>query len=266
MTIYADQPNSYWTIETPFDEYEDEAYFYEAEPVIIDMPYAGYQDVMRQQRMVLILAMVVIGVFLFAALALPRTQAAAKGGVTAVTQSTVAQTNTAVNIPASGAIAPLFTPEVQYWAPKIGEWSQLYGIDPNIIATIMQIESCGSPTAGSSAGAQGLFQVMPFHFAPGEDMHDPDTNAMRGMKFFNAQMDYTGGNILLSMAGYNGGYAASGGAYETWPNETKRYYKWAKGIYEDAAAGRSSSATLEEWLAAGGAGGCQIAASQLGLK
>ncbi len=265
MTVYADEPNSYWTIETPFYEDDEEANYYEAEPVIIDMSYAGYQDAARQQPMVLILAMVVIGVFLFAALALPQTRAA-KGGVTAVTESTTTQTNTAVNIPASGAIAPLFTPEVQYWAPQIAEWSQLYGIDPNIIATIMQIESCGSPVAGSSAGAQGLFQVMPFHFASGEDMHDPDTNAMRGMNFFNAQMDYTGGNILLSFAGYNGGYAASGGAYETWANETQRYYKWAKGIYEDAATGRSSSATLEQWLAAGGGGGCQIAASQLGLN
>ncbi len=266
MIIYADQPASYWLIETPFDEYEDEAYFYEAEPVVIDAPYAGYQDVMRRQRMVLILAMAVIGVFLFAALALPRRQATAKGGVTAVTQSAIAQTNTAVNVPASGVIAPLFTPEVQYWAPKIGEWGRLYGIDPNVVATIMQIESCGNPAAVSSAGAQGLFQVMPFHFAPGEDMRDPDTNARRGMNFFKAQMDYTGGNILLSMAGYNGGYAASGGAYETWPDETKRYYKWAKGIYEDAAAGRSGSAALEEWLAAGGAGGCRIAAARLGLE
>ncbi len=266
MTVYADQASSYWTIETPFDEYEEEVYFYEDDPVIIDVPYGAYQDVVRQQHLVLILALVVIGVFLLATLALPRTRAV-KGGVTAVADTTTTtQTNTAGNIPAAGTIAPLFTPEVQYWAPKIAEWSQIYGIDPNIIATIMQIESCGSPVAGSSAGAQGLFQVMPFHFSPGEDMHDPDTNALRGMKFFNAQMDYTGGNILLSFAGYNGGYAASGGAYETWPNETKRYYKWAKGIYEDASAGRSASTTLEQWLAAGGQGGCQIAAAQLGLN
>lgn len=265
MTIYADQPSSYWTIDTPFNEAEDDVYYYEDEPIILDVPYAGYQSV--QQRMILVLALVVIGIFLFAGLALPQTRAEQNRG-TAVTETTSSQTqnDTAVNLSGNGAIAPLFTPEVQYWAPKIAEWSQMYGIDPNIIATIMQIESCGNPIAGSSAGAQGLFQVMPFHFSPGEDMHDPDTNALRGMNFFNAQMDYTGGNILLSFAGYNGGYAASGGAYETWPNETQRYYKWAKGIYEDASAGRSSSETLEQWLAAGGRGGCQIAAAQIGLK
>ena len=37
-------------------------------------------------------------------------------------------------------------------------------LDPDIIATIIQIESCGNPAARSTAGAQGLFQVMPFHF------------------------------------------------------------------------------------------------------
>ena len=162
-------------------------------------------------------------------------------------------------------ISPVFTPEVRYWDQKISEWSELYGLDPNVIATIMQIESCGDPSAASYAGAQGLFQVMPFHFAAGEDMLDPDTNAMRGLNFFNEQLRFTGGNVMLSFAGYNGGYAASGGDYDYWPNETQRYFRWAKGIYEEASAGLESSPTLSDWLAAGGAGGCQRAADRLGL-
>ena len=266
MTIYADQPGHQWTIETPFAEQEADTRFYDEGGLpFIDAPYAGYQDVMRRQRVVLALALAMIALLFLGALALPRAGTAAQGGATAVTQVT-APADTAVNPSPSGIIAPLFTPEVQYWAPKIGEWARLYAVDPNIVATIMQIESCGNPAAVSSAGAQGLFQVMPFHFAPGEDMRDPDTNARRGMNFFNAQMDYTGGDVLLSFAGYNGGYAASGGAYATWPDETKRYYRWAKGIYADAAAGRSRSETLAQWLAAGGAAGCQTAATQLGLK
>jgi hypothetical protein len=166
---------------------------------------------------------------------------------------------------AVAAVSPVFTREVKYWEPKILEWSQLYNLDPDIIATIMQIESCGDPSAASYAGAQGLFQVMPFHFDASEDMLDPDTNAMRGMAFYNRQLDYTDWDIYLSFAGYNGGYAASGSSYSYWANETQRYYTWAKGIYDDAKAGLAESPTLQQWLAAGGGGGCQRAAQQLGL-
>lgn len=166
---------------------------------------------------------------------------------------------------ATSTLSPVFTPEVRYWEPQIMHWSATYGVDPNIVATIMQIESCGNPDAESHAGAKGLFQVMPFHFSDGESMLDPDTNAMRGLAFFNEQLRYTNGDILLSFAGYNGGYAASGGNFGNWPNETQRYYYWAKGIYEEASSGHGESPTLSEWLAAGGAAGCQRAAARLGL-
>lgn len=165
----------------------------------------------------------------------------------------------------NSSLSPVFTREVRYWEPQIMLWASTYGVDPNIVATIMQIESCGDPGAESYAGAKGLFQVMPFHFTTGESMLDPDTNAMRGLNFFNRQMQYTNGDIFLSFAGYNGGYAASGGNYASWPNETQRYYYWAKGIYEEASSGSVESPTLAEWLAAGGAAGCQRAAARLGL-
>ena len=55
-----------------------------------------------------------------------------------------------------GGISPVFSPQIQHWAPQIVTWSAQYGLDPDIVATIMQIESCGDPQAGSSAGAQGL--------------------------------------------------------------------------------------------------------------
>jgi soluble lytic murein transglycosylase-like protein len=165
----------------------------------------------------------------------------------------------------TAAISPLFTPEVQFWSKDIVRWANEHDVDPNAVATIMQIESCGNPHAVSVAGARGLFQVMPFHFSAGEEMTDPETNARRGLDFLNEQLRYTGGDIFLSFAGYNGGYAASGGNYESWPDETKRYYRWARGIYEDASNGALSSETLDTWLDAGGRPGCQIAAQNLGI-
>jgi hypothetical protein len=62
-------------------------------------------------------------------------------------------------------LASIFTPEVMHWSPLIYAWASAYNVDPNLIATVIQIESCGDPNVVSGSGAQGLFQVMPDHFA-----------------------------------------------------------------------------------------------------
>jgi hypothetical protein len=54
-------------------------------------------------------------------------------------------------------------------------------------------------------------------------------------------------------------------SWESWPNETQRYFRWGSGIYADASTGNDTSETLQQWLAAGGASLCQQAASRLGL-
>ncbi len=161
------------------------------------------------------------------------------------------------------SIAPLFTPEVQYWARKINAWSEQWGLDANLVATVMQIESCGDPQARSNAGAMGLFQVMPFHFASEEDPYQPSTNAARGLAYLKSALEARGGDIRLALAGYNAGIAGAKRAESAWPAETVRYVRWGMGIYEDARAGKRSSPTLEEWLAAGGASLCGQAASRL---
>ena len=226
-----------------------------------------------QIRMVLIFGLVLMIAATLSLLALPIQVGAGSGGSSSAapvvadsaTVSNVEVAAQALTLSGGSGIAELFTPEVQYWETEIVNWANQHDVDPNAVATIMQIESCGDPQAISVAGARGLFQVMPFHFSSNEDMLDPDTNARRGLNFLNEQLRYTDGDIFLSFAGYNGGYAASGGNYENWANETQRYYRWAKGIYEDARLGAQSSETLNTWLDAGGRPGCQRAASRLGI-
>ena len=86
------------------------------------------------------------------------------------------------------SISPIFTAEVQYWSTSILTWAAAAGLDPNLAATVMQIESCGDPLARSRAGAIGLFQVMPYHFAPGEYPYNPDTNALRGLDYLRRSL------------------------------------------------------------------------------
>lgn len=166
---------------------------------------------------------------------------------------------------ATGLIAPLFTPEVQFWATRIAAWSVEHGIDPNLAATVMQIESCGNPSARSVAGAAGLFQVMPYHFQAHEDAYDPGTNARRGLDYLRRSLERANGDPRLALAGYNGGIGVIGRAESRWAAETRRYAYWGSGIYADAQQNASESARLNEWLAAGGNSLCKKARQQLGL-
>ena len=127
----------------------------------------------------------------------------------------------------------------------------------------MQIESCGHPTVISNAGAQGLFQVMPFHFSSGEDMLDPETNAKRGSAFLNHCYQAADGVIGLALACYNGGPSVINLERERWSWETQKYYRWGVGIYSDAIAGNALSETLDRWMEAGGERLCVSALKEL---
>lgn len=162
-------------------------------------------------------------------------------------------------------LSPIFTPSVQYWKNDLIAWAADYDLDPNLAATVMQIESCGYPNANSIVGAKGLFQVMPFHFEEGDEMLDPDTNAAHGLAYFATGLNLADGHAGLALAGYNGGHNLIDRAYETWPLESQRYYRWGGGIYREASAGWDSSPTLAAWLAAGGQSLCDTAESYLGL-
>ena len=164
------------------------------------------------------------------------------------------------------SIASVFTPEVQYWADDIANWSLAYRIKPNLIATLIQIESCGNPSAVSAAGALGLFQVLPLHFAEGGDPLDPGTNARRGLTFFAEMYAQANGDLGLTFAAYNGGPGVLDLSPAEWPAETQAYQFWGSGIFEEAELGLRESPTLLDWLAAGGQGLCDQAAVSLGIS
>ncbi len=262
MTTYQETPIYY--VDSPLTQPDDDDFYLpRARTRTADDPMAAVQ-----QRMMLVLGASLAFVLLFAAWAIRMNGAGAVVTAdTAPAEGAGEQTaEDAAPVAPGGGIAPLFTREVQYWAPQIVAWAAEYGLDPNMAATVMQIESCGDPNAVSSAGAQGLFQVMPFHFAAGENMQDPDTNARRGMAYLAEGMRLTSGDSGLTFAGYNGGHGTAAKGWAAWPDQTQRYYTWSTGIYADAVAGSGSSETLNQWLAAGGAGLCQQAAARLGLQ
>jgi hypothetical protein len=259
MSYYEPQYD-YYEVDTPFNE-----------PTAVAISATAHLDSVHR-RMLLILGLVLflivpmlvvlrLGVWTELVEAASAIQTEAVGQAAVANQVVDAQ----AALPAGQGISPLFSPEVRYWERQIVAWSAEFGLDPNIAATIMQIESCGDPNAVSRAGAQGLFQVMPFHFANGEHMQDPDTNARRGLNYFVERMQQTNSDIGRSFAGYNGGHRAAGSNWSSWAHETQRYYVWSTGIYGEVSAGLASSPTLQKWMEAGGASLCRQAAARLGL-
>lgn len=166
----------------------------------------------------------------------------------------------------SPVLSPIFTKQIQHWGSDIVRWASASALDPNLVAVVMQIESCGDPRAISRSGAIGLFQVMPFHFHITDNPFDPDTNALRGLDYLSRSLQKAGGNPRLALAGYNGGIGVISRGEWTWAAETNRYVYYGAPIYEDARSGADSSSALEEWYGKYGAGLCRQASNRLGLS
>jgi len=163
-------------------------------------------------------------------------------------------------------LSSVFTPEVQYWAGRIQDWAAAAGLDPNLVATVMQIESCGDPRARSRAGAMGLFQVMPYHFTDRDDPYAPDTNALRGLDYLRRSLEAAHGDPRLALAGYNGGIGVIDWPESGWAAETQRYAYWGSGIYAEASSGAGESLRLHEWLTTSGVSLCRQAHDRLGIN
>jgi len=166
----------------------------------------------------------------------------------------------------TGSISPIFPPEIQYWNGAIQGWAAAAGLDPNLVATVMQIESCGDPRAYSPAGAMGLFQVMPYHFTASDDPYNPDTNAARGLAYLSRSLAAANGDARLALAGYNGGIGVIGRVESSWRLETQHYAKVGSGIYSDAFSGATQSLRLQEWMGVGVKSMCRQARSRLGIN
>lgn len=163
-------------------------------------------------------------------------------------------------------LAPLFSPTVQRWAPLIHEAARGSGLPAALIATVIQIESCGDPAAVSSAGALGLMQVMPYHFTVDQDPLDPPVNLAVGVGYLRRAFELARGDVATTLAGYNGGHGQISRPHSSWPAETQRYVLWGSGIYADAARAAATSPTFDRWLAAGGESLCRQAGTRLAAR
>lgn len=110
----------------------------------------------------------------------------------------------------------------------IDEAAARHGLAPALIRAVIATESAFDPLAVSSAGAQGLMQLMPAlsDELGVTDPFDPRENIMAGSEYLSALLATYDGDLSLALAGYNAGPGAVE-LYQGVPPfpETQRYVK-----------------------------------------
>ncbi len=155
--------------------------------------------------------------------------AGAPGSAPVAGSSTVG-TEPLAGAPVTATAAPsgsTLNPSVPY-AAQIEAAASRNGVDPTLLAGLIKAESGFDPNAGSSAGAQGLTQLMP-ETASGLGVTnplDPEQAIEGGARLLHEHLEKFDGNTELALAAYNAGPGAveQYGGIPPYP-ETQAYVK-----------------------------------------
>lgn len=130
-------------------------------------------------------------------------------------------------------LAGLLPPAGKPWAQPIADAAAKHGIDPGLLAALVQHESGFDPAARSHAGAIGLGQLMPGTARGlGVDPNDPIANLDGAARYLREQLDRFG-SADLALAAYNAGpnrVAQAGGVPQI--TETRTYVQRVTSTWE----------------------------------
>lgn len=115
--------------------------------------------------------------------------------------------------PAPVAAAPAPTPQPQSkltpadLREMLGKAGAVHNLDIDLLASVVKAESDGNARAVSSAGAQGLMQLMPGTAADlgVHDSFQPAENVRGGSTYLDALLTKYHDNLALALAAYNAG-------------------------------------------------------------
>jgi soluble lytic murein transglycosylase-like protein len=116
----------------------------------------------------------------------------------------------------------------------INQAAEKYNVNAGLVQAVVKAESNFNPFAVSSAGAQGLMQLMPATAAGlgVTDSLDPAQNIDGGVKFLSQLLQHYNGNVKLAVAAYNAGPGAVDRYNDVPPyQETQTYVDRVLGYY-----------------------------------
>lgn len=114
----------------------------------------------------------------------------------------------------------------------------VYGVDPLLLASVMEAESGFKMSGTSSAGAYGYMQLMPETAAGlGVNRYNPLENVLGGASYLRQQMDHFASDGEYGLTEAVAAYNAGGGAVEKYGGvppyaETINYVSRIADIYE----------------------------------
>jgi len=122
----------------------------------------------------------------------------------------------------------------------IDEAAARHHVDPNLVRSVIKVESNFNPNAVSRKGAMGLMQLMP---ATARSLNvsnpfDPQQNVDAGVRHLKKLLESYGGDVRLSLAAYNAGAGAvarSAGIPRF--GETRNYVRRITELYAGAGGG-----------------------------
>ena len=118
-------------------------------------------------------------------------------------------TGTGTGLTAAQLTAAGLNPAVARYANQFAAAESQFNLPTGMLAAVAQQESGGNPQALSSAGAQGLMQLMPSTAAGiGVNAFDPNQAIPAAARILSRNLNEFGGSVPLALAAYNAGAGA----------------------------------------------------------